>query len=78
MNRAKNKEGLRFMEQILISVFAGFILIAACYFGRRIEQDSLEPQEIDSRAYPASRFYIHPYGSGASVRWGSFLMLLAV
>ena len=48
MNRAKNKEGLRFMEQILISVFAGFILIAACYFSCRIEQDSLEPQEIDS------------------------------
>jgi len=36
------------MEQVLISVFAGFILIAACYLGRRIEQDSLEPQEIDS------------------------------
>tara|TARA_A100001037_G_scaffold289008_1_gene300315 strand:- start:578 stop:724 length:147 start_codon:yes stop_codon:yes gene_type:complete len=47
MNRAKNKEELRFMEQILISAFAGLILIAVCYFGRRIEQDSLEPQGID-------------------------------
>ncbi len=36
------------MEEMLISVLAGFILIAACFFGRRIEQDSLEPQEIDS------------------------------
>ena len=36
------------MEEILISVLAGFILIAACFIGRRIEQDSLEPQEIDS------------------------------
>lgn len=36
------------MEEIIISVLAGFILIAACYFGRRIEQDSMEPQEIES------------------------------
>ncbi len=36
------------MEEMLISVFAGLILIAACYFGRRIEQDSMEPQEIKS------------------------------
>jgi hypothetical protein len=36
------------MEEMLVSVLAGFILIAACYFGRRIEQDSMEPQEIDS------------------------------
>lgn len=36
------------MEEVIISVLAGFILIAACYFGRRIEQDSMEPQEIDS------------------------------
>jgi hypothetical protein len=40
--------GEKIMEEIIISVLAGFILIAACYFGRRIEQDSMEPQEIDS------------------------------
>jgi len=36
------------MEEMVVSVIAGFILIAACYFGRRIEQDSLKLQEIDS------------------------------
>ena len=36
------------MEEMLISGFAVFILFAAIYFGRRIEQDSPEPQEIDS------------------------------